>query len=83
MVVTQATVLAVVGLLVGVPLGLALGRVLWRLVADITPLQYETPLALLALLLAAPVALLVANALAAWPGRQAARLRIAHVLRAE
>ncbi|MHA6782549.1 FtsX-like permease family protein [Pseudonocardia saturnea] len=83
MVVTQASVLAVVGLLFGVPLGVAVGRVLWRFVADITPLQYEAPLALLALLLAVPVALLVANALAAWPGRQAARLRIAHVLRAE
>lgn len=83
MVVTQASVLAAVGVLFGVPLGLTVGRVLWRYVADITPLQYEAPLALLALLLAVPVSLLVANALAAWPGRQAARLRIAHVLRAE
>lgn len=83
MVLTQACVLAAVGLLFGVPLGLALGRVLWRWVADITPLQYEAPLALLALLLAVPVTVVVANALAAWPGRQAARLRIGHVLRAE
>lgn len=82
-VITQATVLAAVGLVVGLPLGLALGRVLWRFVADITPLQYAAPVALLALLLAVPVAVLVANALAAWPGRQAARLRIGHVLRAE
>ncbi|QJY48471.1 ABC transporter permease [Pseudonocardia broussonetiae] len=82
-VVTQATVLAAVGLLFGVPLGLALGRVLWRLVADITPLQYVAPVALLALLLAVPAAVLVANALAAWPGHLAARLRIGHVLRAE
>lgn len=82
-VVTQATVLAAVGLLFGIPLGLALGRVLWRFVADITPLQYAAPVALLAVLFAVPVAVLVANALAAWPGRQAARLRIAHVLRTE
>jgi hypothetical protein len=81
-VVTQATVLAAVGLVLGVPLGLAVGRVLWRTVADITPLQYEAPVALLAVLLVAPVVVLVANTLAAWPGRQAARLRIAHVLRA-
>jgi hypothetical protein len=82
-VITQATVLAAVGLLFGLPLGLAVGRALWRFVADITPLQYAAPLAVLALVLAVPVAVLVANALAAWPGRQAARLRIAHVLRAE
>lgn len=75
-VVTQATVLAVVGLACGVPLGLALGRTLQQLVAGFTPLQYAAPLALLALLLVAPVAIVLANALAAWPGRQAARLRI-------
>ncbi|MCX6464378.1 MAG: FtsX-like permease family protein [Pseudonocardiales bacterium] len=82
-VVTQATVLAGVGLLFGLPLGVAAGRVLWRFVADITPLQYEAPVALAALLLAVPVAVLLSNALAAWPGRVAARLRIGHVLRAE
>jgi hypothetical protein len=80
---TQAAVLAGVGLLAGIPLGVALGRGLWRFVADITPLQYAAPVALLALLLAAPVTVLVAGVLAARPGRQAARLRIAHVLRAE
>jgi len=83
LVVTQASVLAVAGLLFGVPLGMALGRTTWRAVADYTPLQYVPPLAYLALLLVGPLALLVANALAAWPGHQAARLRIAHVLRAE
>ncbi|HEX6443704.1 MAG TPA: FtsX-like permease family protein [Streptosporangiales bacterium] len=82
-VVTQATVLAVVGLLFGVPLGLALGRTLWRLVAANTPLYYQPPLALLALLLAVPAALVVANVLAALPGHRAARLRIGHILRAE
>jgi hypothetical protein len=82
-VVTQATVLAVVGLLFGVPLGLALGRTLWRVVADYTPLDYVPPLALWALLLVGPLTLLLANLLAARPGHQAARLRIGHVLRAE
>jgi len=52
-------------------------------VADFTPLQYTPPLAILALLLVGPLALLLANLLAAWPGQQAARLRIGHVLRAE
>jgi hypothetical protein len=82
-VVTQATVLALVGLLFGVPLGIALGRTIWRVVADYTPLEYVPPLAVLALLLVGPCALLLANLLAAWPGHQASRLRIGHVLRAE
>jgi FtsX-like permease family len=82
-VVTQATVLAVVGLLFGVPLGLAIGRAVWRAVADYTPLQYVAPMAIWVMLLVVPGALLIANVLAAWPGRQAARLRIAQVLRTE
>ena len=82
-VVTQASVLAVVGLAFGVPLGIALGRTVWRVVADYTPLQYVPPVAFWALLAIGPAALLLANSLAAWPGRQAARLRIGHVLRAE
>ena len=83
MVVTQASVLALVGLLFGVPLGLALGRVLWRQVAESTPLAYQPPLALLALLLVTPVALLLANLLAAWPGHRAAGLHLGQTLRTE
>jgi ABC-type lipoprotein release transport system permease subunit len=82
-VVVQATVLALVGLALGVPLGVALGRVLWQVVADYTPLQYSPPVALLALAVIGPAALLVANLLAAWPGRTVARLRIGSVLRTE
>jgi hypothetical protein len=82
-VVVQASVLAVVGLALGVPLGLALGRVLWQVVADFTPLQYAPPVALVALSAIGPAALVVANLLAAWPGRSAARLRIGAVLRTE
>jgi len=82
-VVTQATVLAVIGLIFGVPLGLALGRSVWQQVADSTPLYYVAPLALWALLLVGPAALVVSNLLAAWPGHRAARLRIAHILRSE
>jgi ABC-type antimicrobial peptide transport system permease subunit len=83
LVATQASVLALTGLLFGVPIGVAAGRTSWRIVADYTPLQYAPPLALGALLLVGPVALVLANLLAAWPGHQAARLRIGHVLRAE
>ena len=79
----QATTLAVVGLVIGVPLGVILGRVAWRAIADETPMVYVPPTAALALLLAVPCALLVANAIAALPGERAARLRPAEVLRTE
>jgi ABC-type lipoprotein release transport system permease subunit len=82
-VVTQASVLALAGLAFGVPLGLAIGRSVWRVVADYTPIEYVSPVAVWALALVAPAALLVANLLAAWPGRRAARLRVASILRAE
>ena len=80
---TQASVLAVIGLVFGVPLGLALGRSIWRVVAGFTPLAYHPPLAVWALLLIGPVALLAANTLAAWPEHHAARLRTGQALRTE
>ncbi|TKK83906.1 FtsX-like permease family protein, partial [Herbidospora galbida] len=80
---TQATLLAVAGLAFGVPLGPAAGRVVWRVTADATPLLYVPPVAAWALLLVGPVALLIANLLAAWPGRTAARLPAGLLLRAE
>jgi hypothetical protein len=82
-VVTQATVLAVVGVLFGVPLGLALARTLWRQVADYTPIAYHPPLAVWALALIVPLALILANLLAAWPGQRAARLQVGQTLRTE
>jgi hypothetical protein len=82
-VVTQATVLAVIGLALGIPLGLAVGRAVWRIVADFTPLAYHSPLAVLPLVLIVPVTLLAANLLAAWPGHRAARLRPGRILREE
>ena len=80
---TQASVLAVIGLTFGVPIGVALGRAIWRVVTGFTPLAYHPPLAVLALLLIAPVALLAANTLAAWPQHRAARLGAAKALRTE
>jgi hypothetical protein len=82
-IITQATVHAVAGLAFGVPLGIALGRYVWRAVADYTPLQYVAPSATWALVLVAPTALIVANLLAALPGRRAARMPVSQILRAE
>ncbi|PZF85023.1 hypothetical protein C1I92_06400 [Jiangella anatolica] len=82
-VITQASLLALIGLAAGVPLGLALGRTVWRYVADTTPLLYVAPLAALALLLIVPLALVAANLLAAWPSHRAASMRVGSVLRAE
>ncbi|MGH3162657.1 MAG: ABC transporter permease, partial [Streptosporangiaceae bacterium] len=80
---TQATLLALIGLAFGIPLGIALGRVLWHAAANMTPLAYNPPWAALALLLIAPLALLAANLLAAWPARRAARLHAGQILRTE
>jgi ABC-type lipoprotein release transport system permease subunit len=82
-IVTQASVLALTGLVFGIPLGLALGHRLWGAVAQNTPLAYHTPVAVWALLLAVPAGLLIANLLAVWPGHRAAALPSAQVLRAE
>jgi hypothetical protein len=82
-VLTQASVLAVIGLALGIPLGLAIGRALWRVVANFTPLAYYPPLAVWALALIVPVTLLAANLLAVWPARRAARLRPGRILRDE
>ena len=82
-IVTQATLLAVVGLAAGIPLGLAVGRAVWRVVANFTPFAYQPPLSPWALALIVPAALLCANLLALWPGWRAARLRPAEILRTE
>jgi hypothetical protein len=79
----QATTLSVIGLAVGVPVGVALGRVSWRVVADHTPLVFAPPLALVAMVLAIPATILVANLIATYPGWRASRLRPAEQLRHE
>ena len=75
---TQATVLALAGLLFGIPLGLALGRFLWRDAAGIAPLAYHPPLAVWALVLITPAAVLVVNLVAVWPQWRAIRMRAGH-----
>jgi hypothetical protein len=78
----QATVAAAVGVIIGVPLGVALGRQLWDAFArNIAAVPYPTVPSSIALV--AVGALVVANVVAAVPGRVAARTPAALVLRAE
>jgi predicted lysophospholipase L1 biosynthesis ABC-type transport system permease subunit len=79
----QATLLAAIGLLIGVPLGIVAGRLAWRWLANSFPMVYVPPLALLAMLLVIPVALVIANLLAAGPAHAATRIRPAEALRTE
>jgi ABC-type antimicrobial peptide transport system permease subunit len=79
----QSTLLAIVGLLIGVPLGIIAGRLVWKQLAENFPVVYVPPLALVGVLLVVPVAIAVANALAAGPAYAATRLRPAEVLRTE
>jgi predicted lysophospholipase L1 biosynthesis ABC-type transport system permease subunit len=79
----QATMLTVIGVIIGVPLGIAVGRITWRWVADDYPIVYVPPLAAAAVILVVPIALLIANALAAGPARSVAAIRPAEALRVE
>jgi hypothetical protein len=79
----QATVVVILGLLVGVPVGIALGRWLWLLFASEIFVVPKAAVPVLSLVYVGVGALLLANAIAALPGRLAARTRTALVLRAE
>jgi hypothetical protein len=79
----QATTLALVSAAAGVPLGIAAGRWGWHLFTDRLGMVPVTRFPWLAVVLILPVVLLLANAIAYLPGRRAARLRPATVLRSE
>lgn len=79
----QAASIAITGLLVGIPLGILLGQWGWKAVADRVSLVYEPPLALVAILLAIPAAILLVTAVAALPAREVVSMRPAEALRSE
>jgi hypothetical protein len=79
----QATLLAAVGVVIGVPLGVVVGRSVWRWLAHEFPVLYVPPMAVLAIVLIVPLALLIANLIAAAPAHQATRVRPAETLRAD
>ncbi len=79
----QSTVVAVAGLAAGVPLGIAAGRWLWILFARGLSAVPDPVVPVGSVALAALAALVLANLVAAVPGRQAARTPAALLLRAE
>jgi ABC-type lipoprotein release transport system permease subunit len=79
----QATTLGGVALLFGLPLGLAAGRWAWTLFADQLGVAPQPVAPALALLLAIPATIILANLIATAPAWAAGRTRPALVLRAE
>jgi hypothetical protein len=79
----QASVAAVVGVVIGVPVGVALGRWLWDLFARAIFAVPDSTVPVLQIVLVAVGAVVLANIVAAVPGRMAARTRTALLLRAE
>ena len=79
----QSTVLAVTGLTIGIPLGIVAGRLLWLAFARQLSAVPDPVIPAGPIMLAAVTALILANVVAAFPGRQAARTPPAVLLRAE
>jgi hypothetical protein len=79
----QATTLAVVSLLLGVPLGVIARRWAWTAFADQLGIVPAPAIPVIAVLLVVPATLVVANLVAALPGRIGGRIRPAAVLRTE
>jgi ABC-type lipoprotein release transport system permease subunit len=79
----QATTLASIALVIGIPIGVISGRWGWNYFADRLGVVPDAAVPLVAILLAIPAALVVANLLAIGPGRIASRLRPGPVLRSE
>ena len=79
----QATTFALLAGMIGVPLGVAAGRWAWRLVAGQLGVVSGPVVPELPVLAIAAGALVVANLVAAGPGRAAARTRPAVALRSE
>ena len=79
----QASVIAIVGVALGVPLGILLGRWLWTLFANSIDAVPEPTVPVATVLIVALSSLVLANLVAALPGRSAARTPSAEVLRGE
>ena len=79
----HASIAVAIGIAVGIPLGIVVGRWLWTLFADEIGAVPAPAVPVWSLLLAAVVALVLANAAAVVPGRWAARTATANALHEE
>ena len=79
----QSSAIALTGLLIGIPAGIAFGRFLWLAFAHELSAVPDPVVPAGSIALAALAALVLANLVAALPGRSAARTPAAIVLRAE
>lgn len=79
----EATALAAAALLIGVPAGVVAGRLAWTAFATEAGVAAGATVDLALVPLTIPATLLLANVIAAWPGRAAARVHPAIVLRTE
>ena len=77
----QASAAGVIGVVVGIPLGAVLGRWLWTLFARNIYAVPEPAVPVILVIIVAVSALVLANVVAALPGRSAARTPTAQVLR--
>ena len=79
----QATIMVVIAAAIGTPLGIIGGRWLWRQVAEGIGVLARPALSVITLALLGPSVIVLANLIAAFPARAAARTKPALVLRAE
>ena len=79
----QASVAVGIGCIVGIPLGIALGRFLWDLFVHQISAVPDPTVPAVSIVLIAVAALVLANVVAAVPGRIAARTPTAQLLRSE
>jgi ABC-type antimicrobial peptide transport system permease subunit len=79
----QVSTLTGLALLAGLPLGIVVGRWSWALFGHGPGIPAVAITPVRAVLIMVPAVIVIANAIALWPGQAAARLSPATVLRAE
>jgi hypothetical protein len=79
----QASTLIVIASVIGIPLGIVAGSKLWNVIAEVIGVVPSARVPTVAVALLAPGAVLLANLVAVFPARAAARTKPAIVLRSE